>query len=238
MKNCLYFCNHTLPTFILRLGIWSIIDAFRHFNIVTDVLTLDASLLSTTNVEEMKFAATRNDQGLWTNRSTEFIVYHLTKLISSPGTVEEAMKINTALKCLSTKKFGNSSQFYELISEGCHRRMMFQKLCQIAGPLEDELQTNSEFLIQLINRKLMELQHLQELSSFPDRSTKIAHYIIHNINHSYRLKSFLYIVQNWCLGRNLIELMEDVCFDIEIAQSPIIEHKIQEDLKETTCDIY
>ena len=166
----------------------------------------------------MKFAATRNDQGLWTNRTTEFIVYHISKQISLPGSVEEAMKINTALKSLTIKRLGNSSQFYELISEGCHPRMLFQKLSQIAGPLEEELKTNSELLIMIIDRKLMAMGHLHELSSFPDRPTKITHHIIHNINHYQRLKTFLYIIQNWSFDQNLVELMEEIS---RLSRAPI-----------------
>ena len=238
MKNCLAFCTHTLPAFILELGIWNIIDVFRQFKITTDVLTLDQHLLETEDVNQMKFAATINDQGLWTNRCTENIVLHLTNMIAKPGTVEEVTRINSALKVLCMKKFGNTSKFYGLMSEGINRRMIFQKMCQLAGPLEDEIATNTEFLIMLVNRKLVDLDHLHQLSSFTDRSTKIAHYIIHNINHSHRLKIFLYIVQNWCVDRNLIELTEEIAFDVEIVQSPHIERKITDDMKQRICDIY
>ena len=238
MKNCLAFCTHTLPAFILELGIWNIIDVFRQFKITTDVLTLDKHLLETEDVNQMKFAATINDQGLWTNRTTENIILHLTNMIAQPGTVEEVTKINSALKVLCIKKFGNTSKFYGLMSEGINRRMLFQKMCQLAGPLEDEIATNTEFLIMLVNRKLVDLDHLHQLSSFTDRSTKIAHYIIQNINHYHRLKTFLYIVQNWCVDKNLIELMEEIAFDVELVQSPHIEKKITEDMRNRICDIY
>ena len=186
----------------------------------------------------MKFAATRNDQGFWTNRTTDFIVLHLTKLIASPGTVSEAMKINTALKSLTIKKQGNASKFYGLISEGTHRRMLFQKLSQIAGPLEEELKTNTEVLIMMINRQLIDIKHLHKLSDYPDRTTKITHYIIHNVNHYERLKILLYIIQNWCMDRNLVELMEEICYEIELIQSPNIEQKIEADWPMKICDLY
>ena len=143
MRNCLSYATVSLPHFILQLGIWNIIDVFNSFNVITDVLTLDASLLETKKTEEMRFAATLNDQGYWTNRSTNYIVYHLIRIIATPGSPEEATRINTALKTLCIKLFGNSTKFYDILSEGAHRRMIFQKLSQIAGPLEDEIKTNT-----------------------------------------------------------------------------------------------
>ena len=238
MRNCLSFATDTLPHFILQLGIWNVIDAFNSFQIITDVLTLDHSLSETKKPEEMKFAATLNDQGYWTNRSTNFIVYHLTKIISCPGSSEEAVKINTALKTLTIKLYGNSNKFYEIISEGCHRRMLFQKLTQISGPLEDEIKVNSELLIMMINRNLMSLKHLQELSTFTDRMTKITHYIIHNMNHYDRLKTFIYVIKQWCSDKNLIEQLEEIVFDIEMIQSVNIQHKIDIDIKKRLCEMY
>ena len=237
MRNCLSFCTN-LSAFIIQTGIWSILDAFHQFRVVTDILVLNEHLVKTTNVEEMRYAATRNDYGVWTSRTTDFIVLHLTNLISSPGTVDEVTRINTALKCLCINKLGNVTQFYKLISEGYQRRMMYQKLCQIAGPLEDELKTNSEFLITLVNRKLIAMEHLHQLSTFPDRAKKSSHYIIHNINHLERLKIFLFAVQNWCCDRNLIELVEDISFDIEMIELAKIDQKIIYDKSLTICDIY
>ena len=220
------------------MGIWNILDAFHQFRVVTDILILNEHLVKTTNVEDMRFAATRNNYGVWTSRTTDFIVQHLTNLISSPGTVYEATRINTALKCLCIKKLGNATEFYKLICEGYQTRMIYQKMCQIAGPLEDELKTNSEFLIALVNGKLINMDHLQQLSSFPDRPKKITHYIIHNINHLERMKKFLFTVQNWCCDRNLIELVEDISFDIEMMETAKIDQKILYDTSLTICDIY
>ena len=160
LRNCLSLATVSLPNFLVQLCIWNIIDVFNTFNIITDVLTLDSSLLETKKPEDMRFAATLNDQGLWTNRTTQYIVYHLTKIVSCPGSPEEATKINTALKTLCIQLYGNSAKFYDILSEGAHRRMIFQKLSQIAGPLEDEVKVNTEFLVMLVNRKLLSLHHL------------------------------------------------------------------------------
>ena len=90
----------------------------------------------------------------------------------------------------------------------------------------------------LINSHLLTLQHLQELSTFQDRATKIAQYLIHNVNHLLRLNSFLYIIQNWCRDNNLIQLLEEVVFDVEMIQSVNIQQNIEDDMKKTLCEMY
>ena len=174
---------HTLPAFLINLGIWSLLETFEIFDVITDVLTLDQYLRATTNHDDMKFGATRNNQGLWQSRTVDYLLNHLIRIISNPGSPDEAAKINTAIKSLTIKQHGNSSDFYQILSEGLHRRMLFQKLSQIAGPLADEIQVNSELLVMLINRELLTMKHLQELSSFTDRNVKISHYLVHNVNN-------------------------------------------------------
>ena len=238
MRNCLAFATQSLPSFLIQMGIWNILDVFNTFQVITDVLTLDQSLVKTTVPEEMKFGATLNDQGYWTNRSANFLLQHLVKLISNPGSPEEAVKINTALKTLCIKQNGSSYKFYEMVLEGTHQRMLFQKLSQICGPLEDEIKINTELIIMLINSHLLTLQHFQELSTFQDCATKIAHYLIHNVNRLHRLNAFLYIIQNWCRDNNLIQLLEEVVFDVEMIQSVNIQQNIEDDMKKTLCEMY
>ena len=138
------------------------------------------------------------------------------------------------------KVHNDAGRFYALISEGLHRRMMFQKLSQIYGPLIEELKVNNEFLIMMINTKLIDTDHLQEISGEDGdvQAMKMAHYIIHNINHYPRLKNILFIVQDWARDRNLIEDLKDIVFEIEIVKCKKINERIQEDSEKTVCEIY
>ena len=201
-------------------------------------MTLDQNLRTTKEGTQMKYGATRNSQGLWENRSTDFLLTHLIRIISNPGSPEEAININSAIKCLTIKQHGTSADFYKILSEGLNRRMIFQKLSQIMGPLSDEIEVNSEFLMMLINNELLTMRHLEELSSFQDRNFKIAHYLIHNVNNYHRLSVFLFCVQNWCRDTNLIELMEDISFEMEIVQSQKLQQKVDEDITRKLCLIY
>ena len=238
MRNCLAYATYSLPTFLISLGMWSVIEIFEKFNVITDVLTLDKGLRATTLATEMAFGATRNEYGVWTNRTCEFLLEHLVKIISNPGSPDEACRINTAIRTLTIKKHGDATEFYNVMTEGLHRRVMFQKMCQIAGPLADEVSTNSELLIMLINRDLMTMKHLQELSTFPDRNNKVANYLIHNVNNYYRLKVFLYVIQTWARDTNLIELVEEIAFDMEVCQCNKLNDRIAEDKVKKLCYIY
>ena len=239
MRNCLSYATHTLPAFLLDLGVWSLLAIFEEFEVITNVLTLDQHLRTTSNHNEMKFGATRNSRGLWENRTVDYLLQHLIMIISNPGSPDEATKINSALKCLTVEKHGESSDFYKILLEGLNRRMLFQKLSQIACLLTDEIAINSELLIMLINRELLSMTHLQELSTFKDRNVKIAHYLVHNINHYHRLKIFLFVIQNWCKDKNLIELLEEIVFEMEIIQSPNLQHKVENDRQmKQLCLIY
>ena len=153
MRNCLSYSTHSLPQFLINLGIWNILEVFDTFNVITNVLTLDQHLRTTNDHSQMKFGATRNSQGLWQNRTVEYLLNHLIRIISNSGSPEEATKINTALKCLTIKQHGNSSDFYKILSEGLHRHTLFKKLSQITEPLTDEIAVNSELLVMLNNRE-------------------------------------------------------------------------------------
>ena len=238
MRNCLSYATYTLPAFLLNLGIWAIIEVLEEFGVITDVLTLDENLRSTKKKEEMVYGAVRNEQGLWQKRSVDYLLCHLLKIISNPGSGEEATKINTAIKTLTKKQHGESSDFYKILSEGLHRRALFQKMSQIAGLLSDEIQVNSEFLIIMINNELLTMKHLQELTESPDRPVKIAHYLIHNENTYHRLKVFIFCVKNWCRDTNLIELVEEIGFEMEMIQSVKLQQKVEEDQPKKLCLIY
>ena len=238
MRNCLTYATHTLPAFLINLGLWSLLEVLESFGVKTDVLTLDEDLKSTSTDSYMKYGATRNEQGLWQNRTVDYLLEHIIKIICNPGSPSEAVKINTAIKTLTVKKHGQSADFYKILSEGLNRRMIFQKMSQIAGLLSDEVAINSELLIMLINRELLSLKHLQELSTFQDRNVKIAHYLIHNVNNYHRLKIFLFVIQNWACDTNLIELVEEISFEMEVVQSNRIQEKIEQDRMKTICSIY
>ena len=238
MKNCLAYATCSLPKFLISLGLWSIIDIFERFNVITNVLTLDGNLRTTTEAKNMVYGATKNEYGVWTNRTCDFLLEHLVKIISNPGSPDEACRINTAIRTLTIKQHDDASSFYNVMTEGLHRRVMFQKMCQIACPLADEIAVNSELLIMLINRELMTMKHLQELSTFSDRNNKIANYLIHNVNNYYRLSVFLFVIQNWARDANLIELVEEIAFDMEVCQRSKLNDKINEDKLQKLRYIY
>ena len=76
------------------------------------------------------------------------------------------------------------------------------------------------------------------LSSFSDWNVKVAHYLIHNVNNYYRLKVFLFVIQNWCHDRNLIKLLEEISFEMELVQANKLQQKVEEDIMEKMCLIY
>ena len=199
---------------------------------------LDRNYHRTEEVEEMRFGAILTEVGYNTAYSLKAygnLIKHPVTIICNPGSPEEAIKINSALKTLCLKINKNTGQFYGLLIEGLHRRMIFRKLSQVYAPLNEELKVNKEFIIVMIKNKLMSMENLQELSGDP---IKISHYIIHNINNYRRLKTFLYICQNWIRDRNLIEELEEIVFEIELFQCSEIKEKIKEDRQKKLCKIY
>ena len=242
MKSCLEFVGTKLTSFIVTIGVFNIIDVLRQFQVVTNVVTLDSSYLKTEDVTKMRYGATRSEQGYLNLKAQSDLVKMLLNIITNPGSPEDAVRINTALKTLCKKLYDDTGKFYDLIHEGMHQRMLFQKLSQIYGPLIEEIKVNKEFLIMLINNKLMTMEHLEELSrdgcDGNTEAMRIGHYIIHNVNHHHRLKNFLYIVQGWVRDRNLIEDLEEIVFDIEMVQCNKLDDKIREDFVKTLCEIY
>ena len=126
-------------------GVFEVLDVLSRFNIITDVLTLDCHYLRTDDVEKMAYGATQSEFGYLNLKAQSDLVKHLIKLITNPGSPEEAVNINSALKCLCLKTTNNTTRFYELLSEGLHRRMLFQKLSQIYAPLIEEIKINKDF---------------------------------------------------------------------------------------------
>ena len=111
-----------------------------------------------------------------------------------------------------------------------HRRMMFQKLSQIYGPLNEEVkQVNQEFLNMMINSNLISMD--QELAG-------IANFLVHNINDYQRLKQFLFIVENSVRNLNLIEELKEIVYEIEIYQCGKINDRINEDIEKKLCLLY
>ena len=82
------------------------------------------------------------------------------------------MKLKRSIQTSSASPLYESTQqlnfFYRLMSEGLHRRTMFHKLSQIYGPLIEEVKVNKDFIIMLINNKLIDMGHLQELTASGD----------------------------------------------------------------------
>ena len=200
MKNCLEYVGTKLTNFIVTFGVFNVIDVLVKFGIITDVIMLDKNFHRTEELQEMRFGAVLTQVGYSTAynlKAQSDIIKHLVHLICNPGSPEKAININSALKCLCLKINKNADSFYELISEAMHRRMMFQKLSQIYGPLKEEVnQVNQEFLNMMINSNLISMD--QELA-------RIALYLVHNINNYQRLKQFLIIVEK-CV-KKLIYLM-------------------------------
>ena len=237
MKNCIEFAVTRLTQFIMTMGIMEIIDILNHFSVLTDVVTLDKACLKTEELSEMRHVATES-QNMYTLMAPSRVVEHLVELLTNPASPEEAYKINSALKTLCFRKFGNTTKFYELISEALHRRLLFTKLSQIYAPLIEEVKTNKDLLILLINNKLIDMDHLQELSGCQEYHVRVAHYIIHNINSYKKLSRFNYYMQNWCRDTNMVDLLMEVSFDIEMYQMKKITDKIVEDSKQSACLIY
>ena len=214
------------------------IDVLNKFGIITNVITLNKNYLRTEQVEEMMFGAflTRvGDSTALNLKANSDLVKHLLQIICNPSSLEEAFKINTALKCLCMKITKNTGRFYRLLSEALHRRMIFQKLSSVYAPLIEELKANKDFLIMLRNNNLIDMQQLQE--SDDQQATTIAQYIIHNINHYRLVKRFLNICQLFVRDTNFIEDLEEIIFDIEMIQCAKIEEKIKQDSHYVNCTI-
>ena len=233
MKNCLDFSHIKLTNFIVTFGVFNVIDVLVKFGIITDVITLDKNFHRTEELQEMRFGAVLTQVGYSTAYSLKAqsdLIKHLVHLICNPGSPEKAININSALKCLCLKINKNADRFYELIREAMHRRMMFQKLSQIYGPLNEEVkQVNQEFLNMMINSNLISMD--QELSG-------IANFLVHNINDYQRLKQFLFIVENSVRNLNLIEELKEIVYEIEIYQCGKINDRINEDIEKKLCLLY
>ena len=241
MKNCLEFTDNKLTAFITTLGVFTVLDIFKKFEVMTNIIMLDKSYLKTDDLTRVMYGATRSAEGYLKLKAQSDLIQLLINIICNPGSPEEGVKINTALKTLCRKVDGNANRFYALLSEGLHRRMLFQKLSQIYGPLSEEIKINKELLIMLINNKLISLDHLNQLSYGVDgnqQACRIADYIIHNVNHYRRVKNFLFIIQEWTRDTNLVEDLEDIVFNIEMYQCKKLEDKIKEDMNNILCEIY
>ena len=241
MKNCFEFVVTELRSLIITFGVFAVLDVFDHFKVISDVMTLDHHYSKTNDLSKMMYGATRSPKGYLNLKAPSDLVNMLIDIICNPGSPEEALKINSSLKTLCIRTFNEAGRFYTAMLEGMNRRMLFQKLSQICAPLTEEIKINKEFVIMLINNKLMDMRHLQEISDGVDSETqalRIAHYIIYNVNHIQRLKNFLYIVQNWVRDQNLVEDLEDIVFDIEMCQCLKIQDKIQTDSRRKICELY
>ena len=228
MKNCLEFASIKLTNFIVTFGVFAVIDALQKMNVITNVITLDRDYNRTDVLENMKWGAFMTKDGFRLKAPSD-LIKHLIWIICNPGSPEEAIKINSALKCLCFKVNENTGRFYDLMSEALHRRMMFYKLSQIYSPLIEEVKVNQEFLNMMINSNLISMD--QELAG-------IANFLVHNINDYQRLKQFLFIVENSVRDRNLIEDLEEIVYEIEIYQCGRIEDKIKEDIEKKLCLLY
>ena len=238
MKNCFEFCVIKLTQFIMTFGIFEVIDVLQKFSIISNVITLDQHYLRTDDVTKMMFGASITECGYFNLKARSDLVKHLVQLITNPGSPEEALKINSALKTLCRKVNNNAVKFYGMVSEGMHGRLIFQKLSQVYAPLIEEIKTNKEFLIMLINNQLIEMDHLQELTNGSDQDMKISHYIIHNVNSYRKLKKFLCIVQNWVRDTNMVEQIEEIIFDLEMFQCAKINDKITTASQKILCELY
>ena len=138
------------------------------------------------------------------------------------------------MKCNS----GNPGRFYTLMSEGLHRRMIFQKLTQIIDLLEDEIKINKDLLISLVNNQIITLKDLVNNTNNQEKYRTITYTVICQVNHPTKLKNFVNILQNRSIDKHLTELMEEILFQIEMYQSVKIEDRIMEDYASGLCQLY
>ena len=221
MKNCFEFNLLALTRYITVMGVFEVIDILNYFNAATGVITLDASCLKTRELQHMKYVATRTQLGLHImNPST--VVSYLVKIITNPGSPEEAYQINTALK--------NN----DMLEDVMVRRLLFTKLSQVYWPLIQEYK-NKEVILTLINNRLLDFNHVQELNG---DEMKLSHYTIHNINSYNKLRRFTKIISRYCRDTNLIELVFEINFEFECYHISKIGDTITEDIKKNACFIY
>ena len=218
------------------MGVFDALDILKHFAIITNVITLDRSYLKTHDLTEMKYAATQNEYG-YNLMVPSAVVNCLVQLLTNPGSPEEANKMNTALKSIDVKKNRNSERFYELLEEVLSR-LLFQKMAQIYSPLIEEVKTNKELIIILVNNKLINMTHLEELAGSSDTEVRIAHYIIHSINSYRKLRRFANLCSNWCRDTNLVEQVLEIQFEIECFQIARLDDLLNQDEKRKSCLIY
>ena len=128
----------------MTLGIFEVLDVLNPFAILTDVITLDKSYQRTNNLSKMMYGAKLSEHGYLNLKARSDLVKHLVQLLTNPGSLEEATQMKSDLKALNQKLKGNMTRFYDMLSEGVHRRMLFQKLSQIYAPLIEEVKTNKE----------------------------------------------------------------------------------------------
>ena len=216
------------------MGLFEVLDVFNKFQVATGVFMLDIACLRTEELENMKHVATKNQFG-YSLMAPSAAIEYLVQLVTNPVSPEEAYTINTALKTLDLKKNGNTRYFYEVLEDAMAKRLIFTKLTQIFAPLIEELKINKELLIMLVNYKLLDMTHLQELAG---DEVKIAHYAIHNINTYRKLKKFMSICRRWCRDTNLIELIFEITFNIECFQMAKLGDRINDDMKIKACLLY
>ena len=219
------------------MDVFDVLDILNHFAIITNVITLDRSYVKTQDLTEMKYAATQNEYG-YNLMAPSAVVNCLVQLLTNPGSPEEAYKMNTALKTLDVKKNGNSEKFYELLEEVLSRRLLFQNMAQIYSPRIEEVKTNKELIIILVNNKLIDMTHFEELAGSSDTELRIAHYIIHNINSYRKLGCFAYLSGSWSRDSNMVEQVLEIQFEIECFQMARLEDLINQDEKRKACLIY
>ena len=234
MKNCFEFNLLSLTKFITVMGVFEVIEVLHHFNVVTGVITLDEACVKTKDISRMKHAAIRKPLGL-SIMTTGAVIRLLVNIITKPGSPQTAYQINSALKTLDIKKNQSSHKFYEMMGEAMTRRLLFTKLAQIYAPLIQEYETNKEVLIMLINNKLLDISHVQELNG---DMTKLAHYTIHNVNTYRKLIRFNQIISRCCMDTNLIELMFEITLDLESYQMDKLEDQLKKDMTENACLLY
>ena len=237
MKNFFEFSVINLTNYIMTMGILEVIDTLHRFAIITNVITLDRACVKTNILSEMKHCAYRTELGL-NLMAPSRVAEHLVGLLTNPGSPEEAYRMNSALKALDIIKNGNAVKFYTLVKEAMERRLLFQKMSQIYAPLIEEVKVNKEFLIVLVNNRLIDLAHLEELSGNDQTPIRTAHYIIHNINSLKKLSKFSFLCEKWCRDVNMVEMIFEIQFEIEMFQLSKIDDLIEKDGQKKICLIY
>ena len=80
------------------LGVFQVIDVFKRFDVVTSVVTLDKHYMKTEDVTKIRYGAVKLEHGYLNLKTQSDLVNMVLQILCNPGSPEEGVRINTALK--------------------------------------------------------------------------------------------------------------------------------------------